>query len=71
MALLVVLLSVPVLREAFHLGGLGLVDWAVALLAAVAGVLWFEVWKQRRALPWWRGQRGRRASPGRRGRPTA
>lgn len=49
MALLVVLLSVPVLREAFHLGGLGLLEWAVALLAGVAGVLWFEVWKRRQA----------------------
>jgi len=44
-ALLVLLLSVPALRFAFHFGPMGLVDWIVALSAASAGVAWFEAYK--------------------------
>jgi len=44
-ALLVVLLSVPWLREAFSLGPIEPADWIVVVLAGVAGVAWFEVYK--------------------------
>ncbi len=43
--MLVMLVNVPWLREAFNLGHLGLVDWAVALLAGCVGVAWFELYK--------------------------
>ncbi len=43
--LLVALLTVPGLRTTFSLGPITLVDWLVALLAGVAGVAWFEVYK--------------------------
>ena len=45
---LVVLLAVPVLREAFRLGAIDPQDWLVAVLAGLAGVAWFEVAKLRR-----------------------
>jgi Ca2+-transporting ATPase len=45
LALLAVLLLVPALRDAFNLGAIGLTDWLVALVAGVAGVAWFEVFK--------------------------
>ncbi|MFZ2963282.1 MAG: cation-translocating P-type ATPase C-terminal domain-containing protein, partial [Rhodoglobus sp.] len=48
-ALLVALLLVPGLRDAFNLGPIGLGDWAVAILAGFAGVAWFEVYKVARA----------------------
>jgi Ca2+-transporting ATPase len=44
--LLVALLSVPALRQAFALGPVNAVDWLVAVVAGFAGVLWFEVYKQ-------------------------
>jgi Ca2+-transporting ATPase len=44
---LVVLLSVPALRSAFHFGALRPADWLVALVAGGAGVTWFEVHKAR------------------------
>ena len=43
--ILVLLISVPVLREAFGLGPMSLQDWAIALVAAVVGVSWFEIYK--------------------------
>ena len=43
--ILVLLVSVPVLRDAFGLGPMSLQDWAIALVAAVVGVSWFEVYK--------------------------
>ncbi len=43
--LLVVLLVVPPLRDVFDLGAIGLSDWAVVVLAAFAGVAWFEIYK--------------------------
>jgi Ca2+-transporting ATPase len=46
--LLVALLSVPALRQAFNLGPVTLTDWLVALVAGFAGVAWFEAYK---ALP--------------------
>jgi P-type Ca2+ transporter type 2C len=42
---LVALLVVPWLREAFHLGPTGPLDWLVMLLAGSIGVLWFEAYK--------------------------
>jgi len=44
-ALLVLLLSVPVLRDAFGFGPMAPADWLVALLAGAAGVVWFEAYK--------------------------
>jgi Ca2+-transporting ATPase len=49
--LLVVLLSVPGLRSAFHFGPMRPVDWLVALLAGFIGVAWFEVYKARSRVP--------------------
>jgi Ca2+-transporting ATPase len=43
--MLVMLVNVPWLREAFNLGHLGIVDWAVALVAGCIGVAWFELYK--------------------------
>jgi Ca2+-transporting ATPase len=44
-ALLVVLITVPWLREAFRFGSLGVSEWVAALIAGVIGVTWFEVYK--------------------------
>lgn len=44
-ALLVVLLTVPWLRDAFSLWRVSPWDWLVALVAALAGVTWFEIYK--------------------------
>jgi P-type Ca2+ transporter type 2C len=43
--LLIVLLSVPWLRDAFDLGGIALADWLIALVAGSIGVAWFEIYK--------------------------
>ena len=43
--LLIVLLSVPWLRDAFNLGAIALADWLVALVAGSIGVAWFEIYK--------------------------
>jgi len=48
-ALLVLVLLVPGLRDAFKLGPIGLGDWAVAIIAGFIGVAWFEVFKTVRA----------------------
>ena len=48
--LLVVVLNVPVLRDAFSFGPMRLSEWLVALVAGVIGVVWFEgykVWSRR------------------------
>jgi len=44
-ALLVVLLTVPALRHAFHFGPLGAFDWLVVTAAGCCGVAWFEIYK--------------------------
>lgn len=44
-ALLVILLTVPWLRDAFGFAPMGLAEWLAAPAAAVIGVLWFEVYK--------------------------
>jgi Ca2+-transporting ATPase len=46
--LLGLLLGVPGLRHVFGLGPVRLLDLAVAVAAAVLGVVWFEVYKVRR-----------------------
>ncbi len=43
--LLVVVLVVPGLRDAFDFGPMSPVEWLVALVAGCAGVVWFEVYK--------------------------
>jgi len=45
-AALVLLLSVPWLRDAFGFGPIGLLDWFVVLFAGFVGVTWFEVYKR-------------------------
>ncbi|MBG6060121.1 magnesium-transporting ATPase (P-type) [Cryobacterium sp. MP_M3] len=44
-SLLLIVLLVPGLRDAFNLGPIGPGDWAVAFIAGFAGVAWFEVYK--------------------------
>ena len=46
-AMVVVLLTVPVLRDAFNFGPLHPLDWAVATLAGSLSVVWFEIYKHR------------------------
>ncbi|MFN8037141.1 MAG: cation-translocating P-type ATPase [Acidimicrobiia bacterium] len=46
-ALLVVLMTVPWLREAFRFGAMEPVEWFVAVVAGLAGVVWFEAYKVR------------------------
>jgi Ca2+-transporting ATPase len=43
--LLVVILTVPGPRQAFTFGAISLADWAVAVAAGLAGVVWFEIYK--------------------------
>ena len=45
LGVLVALLAVPVLREAFGFGVIGVVEGLVILVAGIAGVVWFEVYK--------------------------
>jgi Ca2+-transporting ATPase len=45
---LALMLTVPWLRHALHLGPVTLVDACVVVVAAFAGVAWFEVYKSRR-----------------------
>lgn len=42
---LVLVLSLPAVREAFDLGPMAATDWVVAVVAGFAGVVWFEVYK--------------------------
>ncbi len=46
-ALIVVLLTVPSLRSAFHFGPMKPADWVVAVVAGFIGVAWFEIYKAR------------------------
>jgi Ca2+-transporting ATPase len=46
-ALLVLLLTVPTLRDAFSFGAMRPSDWIVAVAAGFAGVAWFEAYKVR------------------------
>jgi Ca2+-transporting ATPase len=49
---LVLLVELPPLRAAFDLGPIRPAEWLVPVLAASAGLVWFEVWKLvRRRLP--------------------
>jgi Ca2+-transporting ATPase len=48
--LLVLLLAVPALRDAFNLGPTTPVDWVVIVVAGFAGVLWFELYKALKGL---------------------
>jgi Ca2+-transporting ATPase len=43
---LVLVLGVPWLRDAFKFGPMRAVDWLVAIVAGIAGVAWFEVYKR-------------------------
>jgi Ca2+-transporting ATPase len=43
--MVIVLLVVPSLRESFNFGPLHLLDWAVAVIAGLASVAWFEIYK--------------------------
>ena len=43
--MLVLLLTVPWFRHAFHFGAIRPVDWLVAAIAGFVGVAWFEVYK--------------------------
>ena len=49
--LLVLLLTVPVLRDAFNLGAIELLDWIIVVIAGVAGVVWFEAYKLLKPTP--------------------
>ncbi|MGI9126340.1 MAG: cation transporting ATPase C-terminal domain-containing protein, partial [Mycobacterium sp.] len=44
-ALLVLILTVPVLRAAFNFGALPPLAWAIAVGAGLLGVAWFEIYK--------------------------
>jgi Ca2+-transporting ATPase len=44
-ALLVLLLAVPGVRDAFHFGAADPVELLGAFAAGAVGVAWFEVWK--------------------------
>ena len=43
--MVVILLTVPALRDAFNFGPLHLADWLVAVTAGTASVSWFEIYK--------------------------
>jgi Ca2+-transporting ATPase len=43
--LLVVLLTVPRLREAFRFGPMSALDWLVVVAAGCGGAAWFEIYK--------------------------
>ncbi len=49
LGVLVALLAVPVLRDAFGFGVIGAVEGFVIVVAGIAGVIWFEVYKAIRA----------------------
>jgi Ca2+-transporting ATPase len=44
-ATLVAVLGVPAIRDAFDLAAMTATDWVVAVLAGIAGVAWFEIYK--------------------------
>ena len=43
--MVIVLLTVPALRDAFNFGPLHPLDWIVAVLAGFVSVMWFEIYK--------------------------
>ena len=45
--MVIVLLTVPALRDAFKFGPLHPVDWIVATTAGLVSVMWFEIYKHR------------------------
>ena len=47
LALLVLVLTVPGLRDAFNFGPMTPVEWLVAIVAGIVGVVWFEAYKVR------------------------
>jgi Ca2+-transporting ATPase len=47
--LVVLLLTIPALRDAFRFGPLRPTEWLVATAAGLAGVGWFELYKTTRA----------------------
>jgi P-type Ca2+ transporter type 2C len=44
--MIIVLLTVPVLRDAFNFGPLHLLDWVVAAVAGFVSLSWFEIYKR-------------------------
>ena len=44
--MVIVLLTVPALRDAFNFGPLQPLDWVVAVTAGFASVIWFEIYKR-------------------------
>jgi Ca2+-transporting ATPase len=47
-AMVVVLLTVPALRHAFHFGALEPIDWFIAVAAGLVAIAWFEMLKRRK-----------------------
>jgi Ca2+-transporting ATPase len=45
LVIVIIVMGLPPVRDAFHLGALSAMDWAVALTAAFIGVAWFEAYK--------------------------
>ncbi len=45
LVLVAAVIGIPPVREAFRLGELSAIDWAIALSAAFIGVAWFEAYK--------------------------
>ncbi|HTY35088.1 cation-translocating P-type ATPase [Mycobacterium sp.] len=43
--ILVLVLTIPWLRHAFHFGAITLTEWLVAVAAGLVGVAWFEIYK--------------------------
>jgi Ca2+-transporting ATPase len=50
-ALLVLVMTVPVVRDALRFGGMRASEWLVAVAAGLLGVAWFEVYKATRRPP--------------------
>jgi Ca2+-transporting ATPase len=46
-AMVVLLLTIPALRDAFNFGPLHPLDWLVAVAAGSLSVTWFEIYKRR------------------------
>jgi Ca2+-transporting ATPase len=47
-SMLVLLVNVPILREAFHLSYLDIGDWFIVMTAGFGSILWFEIYKATR-----------------------
>jgi hypothetical protein len=48
--MLVLLVNVPLLREAFHLSYMDAHEWVVVFIAGFGSILWFEIYKATRKL---------------------